>query len=215
MSIDESIIEKYLREMTEMHKRAKTEEQLPDWSDSDLEETEEPIPDFTIETEENMGNDADAEEEPPCEPEEKEDTVQQLCSEDEEKEQTDESVSVCPICGGKIAMCEFYVEDAENGGPIEYAQIMLYRDDGYFIRTLTDKEGKTCEIPVFADDEWRVSITAQGYISVSKAPVSPVEGEKLTVPVRLDESLSLDGVFAERSEDRFVGAQQNNSSAVI
>lgn len=105
----------------------------------------------------------------------------------------------CPPWAKRIAVCEFLVENAADGNPVKNAQVMLFRSDGCFVRTLTDNDGASGEIPVIADGNWRVSITASGYISVSKAIVVPVAGEKISISVKLDESMSIDGIFAERS----------------
>lgn len=120
----------------------------------------------------------------------------------EEKGQN-ETTSFCPLCENKIALCEFSVECAEKRMPIENAQIVLHSDNGFFIRALTDKDGKTSEIPLFSDRAWRVSVTSPGYISVSRARITPVAGEKLTVPVRLDESLQLSDIFTEHDDSLF------------
>lgn len=197
--MNESIIEKYRREMMEMHRRASVppadEEPLPDWSEADLEEKEESVPDFSVEeyTEQPI--------EPEPEPE-PQDTAEHLTH--EEKVQTDEP-SVCTLCEGRIALCGFKVENAENHEPIEHAQIMLHRENGLFVRMLTNEWGETQQLPLFCDSQWRISVTAQGYISVSSAAIMPAAGEKLTIPVQLDESLSLSDIFSEH-DGSIIGA---------
>ncbi len=216
MSINESVIEKYRREMMEMYSRktieSKEEAPLPDWSEVDLEEREEEAayiffddpfePEDTIEPENTIEPEDTIELEEVIEPEPEiadEPDLKVENAEQQEKEQTDGEPCVCSLCSGKMALCSFRVENLKNGKPVESAQIMLYRDNGFFVRALTNENGETCEIPVLCDDKWRLSVTAQGYISVSSAAVEPSPGEKLTVPVMLDESLSLSDIFAEHN----------------
>ncbi len=181
MNDKEDIFEKYRRELMEMHKRARQN------TENTEEKFEEPV------------------EEPSEEP--SEESAEEYA---EESLQNDEEPPFCRLCGGKIALCEFIVESVKTGRPIENAQVMLYRSDGFFVRTLTDEKGQTCEIPVFADELWRISVTAEGYISVSKAMIEPAAGEKLSVPVRLDESLSLSDIFTEH-KGSILGSEQDYS----
>lgn len=184
MNERDSIYERYRREMMEMYEKAKTENARSDEPNEEPTEKEEECPEHeSTEEGEILSEEESAE------------IIRE--QEEEEKMQNDVLPSFCRLCGDRIALCDFKVENASGGMPIENAQIMLYRGDGYFVRVLTDESGRTCEIPIFADTEWRISVTAQGYISVSKAAIEPVAGEKLSVPVRLDESLSLCDIFAE------------------
>ncbi len=189
--------ERYLREMMEMHSRA-----VPSEPPKKVEEIPEE-PEIT-ETEEEQEEES-CEEQPEEEAEQPEELPETEDFFEKNDGQSEEKPSLCPICAGGIALCEFVVENARTGMPIENAQVLLYRSDGFFVRLLTDEGGSSGEIPIFAEGLWRVSITSHGYISVSKAPVEPIAGEKITVPVRLDESISLDGIFTEHS-DSILGA---------
>lgn len=181
MSENESIIERYRREMLEMHRRASVQE--PEC---------EPVQDMTEAVQET----ADEAEEIITEAS----AEQPEITEAEETEHTDEVLSVCPVCGGKIAICSFGIKSADSGLSIEYAQVTLHREDGFFIRVLADEEGRTCEFPLCSEMPWRVSVTAEGYIPVSGAVISPSSGERLSIPVELYESLSLRDVFAQNHE---------------
>lgn len=184
MSNREDIIEKYRRQLLEMHRKAA------------------PVQEKQLEAEPEVIEEAVEKEEQKVEIDEETEKEE---IEETENEQTDHEESVCSLCAGGIALCEFSVEDAISGKPIEYAQILISRSDGLFVRVLTDEGGRTDTIPLFADNPWRVSVTAQGYTSVSKARIEPVSGEKTVIPVRLDESLSIDGIFAEH-DDSIIGA---------
>ncbi len=174
--------------MMEMYRRASSESP----KETHKEENEAEKKSLPEEKEESQKTETtpEPEQKPEYEPESDSDNESE-----QQEEQTD--FSVCSTCAGGIALCSFLVESTSDAMPIENAQILLHRNDGLFIRALTDEKGETPEIPVFADAAWRVSITAQGYISVSHAQIEPKAGEKITVPVHLDESISLGDVFAE------------------
>ncbi len=188
MSEKTDAFERYRREMMEMYRKAsparKTEIQDEDITEDSPQEC------VREEREDTM----ECEPETPCDEDSPEGT--------EEKKQND-LPSFCSLCDNRIALCEFSVVCAGSGTPIENAQIVLHSDNGFFIRVLTDSSGKTCEIPIFEDREWRIGVTAQGYISVSRAKINPAAGEKITVPVRLDESLQLNDIFTEHKSSLF------------
>ncbi len=112
--------------------------------------------------------------------------------------------NVCSQWAEQIAICEFSVENAADGTPVKNAQVLLFCSNGCFVRTLTDEDGKSGEMPVVAEGTWRVSVTASGYISVSRAIVEPIAGEKTSISVKLDESMSIDGIFTERGDDTLI-----------
>ncbi len=187
--MSESIIERYQREMMEMYRKASVQHV-----------SEEPVQDMDKEIAETIEGTIEGTEEIAEEtvPEENEEATEN--TEYEKSEHTDDIPSVCPLCGGKIAFCSFEIKGADSTRPIEYAQVTLHREDGFFIRVLADEEGRTCEFPLCSEMPWKVSVTAEGYIPVNGAVISPSSGESLSVPVELYESLSLRDVFAQHHE---------------
>lgn len=187
MNDRDNIIEKYSRQMMELHRRAVPEERKEEKIQPEChevqEETEEPVTEIY---------------EQPV---------------DEGKGQAGEEEPVCPICGGKITLCVFTVEDAGTGEPVSGAQIMLHRQGEYLVRALTGSTGRTCAIPIFAHGIWQVSVTARDYTAVSRAHILPVPGERLHVPVKLDRSLSLSDIFTDRA-DSAAGAK-NNGTVIV